>query len=361
MSKEPIRIGIIGCGWIANAKHLPSLTRQSNAHIRALCDILPDRAEKARQEYGAKHAYSCVDYRKVIDDKNIDAVVICTPNNTHAEITIAALDAGKHVLCEKPMAHDYEDALRMHQAAENSSCLLSIAFQNRFRTDSQYLHQLSRNGYFGDIYRIRASALRRRGVPTWGVFLNKSVQGGGPLIDIGSHALDLSFWLLNDYSVKYVAGNCFHKLSELENAANQFGPWNPEVFEVEDSASAMIVMNNGAIITLDCSYAINLEVPFERPCVTLCGTKAGAEMGNPLRLNADVGGRLQSTTVDLETGGHPPDGRQETAGEMEARLFLEAIIHNTTPYVKTSEALMVSRVVDAVYESSTTGLPVVFN
>jgi predicted dehydrogenase len=361
MSIKKLKIGVIGCGEIAAAKHLPSLKKQEEAELVGFCDIMKSKAEEAKHKYGTEHAYACTSYETLLNDESIDVVYVCTPNNTHSEITIKALQAGKHVMCEKPMANSYANAEKMFLAAAKSKKKLSIAFQNRFRADSQYLFKLAEEGYFGEIYRVKAFALRRRGVPTWGVFLDKEIQGGGPLIDIGSHALDLSFWLMKNYDVKYVVGNCYHKLSGMKEAANRFGSWDPDRFEVEDSAFATIVMKNGATVMLETAYAINMDVSFERPGVTVCGTKAGAEMGKELVLNSEKYGRLHTTCVDLELGGHMPGGKQESPGEMESRLFIDCILKDTDPFVKPHEALVVSRVVEAVYASSKSGQPVFFD
>src|SRR5690606_5947789 len=148
----------------------------------------------------------------------------------------AALEAGKHVMCEKPMAKTAEGAERMLEAAERTGKKLSIGYQNRFRADSQFLKQAIDNGELGEIYFAKAHAIRRRAVPTWGVFLDEEAQGGGPLIDIGTHALDLALWMMNNYKPKAVLGRTYHKLSQRENAANAWGPWDPKQFTVEDSA-----------------------------------------------------------------------------------------------------------------------------
>ncbi|MGV2794855.1 gfo/Idh/MocA family oxidoreductase, partial [Clostridium perfringens] len=143
-----------------------------------------------------------------------------------------------------------EQARQMLDAAKRTGKKLSIAYQNRFRDDSLFLKQVCENGELGDIYFGKALALRRRAVPTWGVFLDEEKQGGGPLIDIGTHALDLTLWLMDNYEPKSVTGSVFHKLGGRANAANAFGPWDPEHFKVEDSAFGCITMKNGATIGL---------------------------------------------------------------------------------------------------------------
>ena len=168
-----------------------------------------------------------------------------TPNVSHCEITVAAFEAGKHVMCEKPMAASTEDAQKMMEAWRKSGKLFTIGYQNRYRTDSLTLKKLCEEGYLGDIYFAKAHAIRRRGVPTWGVFPDKSKQGGGPLIDIGTHALDLTLWMMDNYKPKSVMGKSFEvlgKLLELGNQGNMMGTWDNKTYEAEDSAFGFVTM-----------------------------------------------------------------------------------------------------------------------
>ena len=191
MAKE-FRVGIVGCGGIANGKHLPALKALPNVKMVAFCDLIRERAEKALKEYGAEGAKIYDTYEELVADPTIDVVHVLTPNKAHAPISIAAMEAGKDVMCEKPMAKTAEDARAMVAAAKRTGKTLTIGYQNRFRPDSLYLKKCCEAGDLGEVYYARAHAIRRRAVPTWGVFLNEYEQGGGPLIDIGTHALDLT-------------------------------------------------------------------------------------------------------------------------------------------------------------------------
>ena len=195
MNKK-LHVGIIGCGGIANAKHLPSLKATGRVELAAFCDIIPERAEKTAREYGAADAKVYTDYQALLRDPSIDVVHVCTPNKSHAQISIDALHAGKHVMCEKPMAKTAADARRMVAAAKETGKKLTIGYQYRQKPESAYLKKVIDHGDLGDIYFAEAYAVRRRGTPTWGVFLNEEEQGGGPLIDIGTHSLDLTLWLM---------------------------------------------------------------------------------------------------------------------------------------------------------------------
>ena len=200
---KKVRIGVIGCGGIANGKHMPAEKRNPAAEMVAFCDIIEERALKAREDFGTPECAVYTDYKQLLKDKSIDAVLVLTPNNEHCRITVDALNAGKHVLCEKPMAMNYAEAKKMLDARDKSGKILTIGYQNRFRPDSLYLKKLADDGMFGDVYYAEAIAIRRRAVPTWGVFIDKEKQGGGPLIDIGTHALDLTLFMMNNYEPAY--------------------------------------------------------------------------------------------------------------------------------------------------------------
>ncbi|MBO0476411.1 Gfo/Idh/MocA family oxidoreductase [Vagococcus sp. DIV0080] len=356
-----LKIGIIGCGGIANGKHMPALKQVKEVEMVAFCDIDLEKAEKAKEEFGVAEARAYTNYEDLLKDTSIDVIHVCTPNNSHAEISIAGLHSGKHVMCEKPMAKTSEEGRRMVEAAKETGKKLTIGYQNRFRTDSQYLHQVCADGELGDIYVGKAHAIRRRAVPTWGVFLDEEAQGGGPLIDIGTHALDLTLWMMNNYKPKYVVGNAYHKLSQTKNAANAWGPWNPEKFTVEDSAFGFVTMENGASIFLEASWALNsLEV--DEAKTTLAGTKAGADMRNGLTINGEDRGLLYERQVELETGGVAfYDGEGSDPAVLEAVSWIQAIIEDKDPVVKPEEALVVTEILEAIYESSKTGEPVFLN
>lgn len=179
-ASDIVRVGIIGCGGIANGKHMPALKKVPGVQMVAFCDIIEERAQKAKKDYGTPDAAVYTDYKKLLEDKTIDVVHVLTPNRAHSFITVDALEAGKHVMCEKPMAINSEEAKKMLDAAEKSGKLLTIGYQTRQTAQAQYLKAESEMGTFGDIYFARACAVRRRAVPTWGVFLNEYEQGGGP-------------------------------------------------------------------------------------------------------------------------------------------------------------------------------------
>ena len=355
---DKVRVGIIGCGGIANGKHMPSLKKLKNVEMVAFCDIIVERAEKAKKDYGNENSAVYKDYRELLEDKTIDIVHVLTPNRWHSEITVAALEAGKHVMCEKPMAINSEEAKKMLDAAKRTGKKLSIGYQSRHRPDALYLKKEVECGTFGDIYYAKATALRRRKVPTWGVFLDEYAQGGGPLIDIGTHALDLTLWTIDNYKPKYCVGTAYHKLNDLTDdlIGNALGPWDSNKFTVEDSAFGFIVMENGATINLESSWAIN-SLEAREAVTSFCGTLAGADMINGLRINGVRNGAQYTFTPNLSAEGAAfYDGaKNESAADREARLWIEACVEDKTPFVTPEQALVVTQILEGIYTSAKTG------
>jgi predicted dehydrogenase len=352
-----VHVGMIGCGGIAMGKHLPALAKIPEVRITAFFDISQDRANDAKNQYGTPEAKIYDNVDELLRDPDVHVVHVCTPNDTHAEISIAALEHGKHVLCEKPMAKTAADALKMLETAERTGRKLSIAYQNRFRRDSLWMNEAARNDEFGEIYLAKAHAVRRRAVPTWGVFLDQEKQGGGPLIDIGTHALDLALWMMNNYEPKMVLGTTYRKLAEQGSQANEWGPWDPAQFTVEDSAFAMITMKNGAAVWVESSWALN-TLDVDEAKVTLHGTKAGADMKGGLRVNGEEHGRLY--TKEIQLGSVWDNVVPNDAAEKEARAWIDAILHDREPVVTAKQALVVQQILEAVYESARKGEAVSF-
>ena len=274
---KKIRAAIVGCGFIANGKHLASMARRDDIEVVAFCDLIIEKAQAAAQKFGTSDALVCVDYHDVMARTDIDIVHVCTPNSSHAEISIAALQSGKHVMCEKPMAKTAAEAKAMLDAAKASGKLLTVGYQNRFREDSLFMKNLCESGELGDVYFAKAFATRRRGVPVWGVFMDKEKQGGGPLIDLATHALDLTLWMMENYEPATVLGCTFDKIAKIGSSANIMGPWDPAKFEVEDAAFGLVKFTNGATVMVESSWALNMIVSNEAMTL-LCGTKAGADM-----------------------------------------------------------------------------------
>jgi predicted dehydrogenase len=343
---------------------MPSLSKLKNVEMVAFCDIILERAEKAAAQYGVAGAKVYEDYTKLLEDDSIEVVHVLTPNSSHAPITIAALKAGKHVMCEKPMAKNYAEAKEMLDTAKETGKKLTIGYQNRFRPDSLYLKKACENDELGEIYYARAQAVRRRAVPTWGVFLDEEKQGGGPLIDIGTHALDLTLWMMDNYEPESVTGSVYRKLADTENAANAFGPWDPKEFTVEDSAFGMIKMKNGATIFLESSWALN-TLQVDEAKTILCGTKAGADMmgkGGNLRINGEKFSQTYVQEVDQGAGGVAFfDGAGASAADVEAKMWIDHVLDDSKPLLtKPEQAIVVTQLLEAIYESAKTGKTITF-
>ena len=358
---QRLRIGIIGCGGIANGKHMPSIKAVNRADMVAFCDLVPERAEKAAKEYGTPDAKVYTDYKELLADPTIDVVHVLTPNRSHADLTIDALHAGKHVMCEKPMAKTAADARRMVEAAKETGKKLTIGYQHRHKPESRFLKSVIERGDLGDIYYAKALAIRRRGTPNWGVFLNEYEQGGGPLIDIGTHSLDLTLYLMNNYKPRMVVGT---KYKGVENGecGNPWGGWDKDQHTMEDAAFGFIVMEDGSTITLDATWALNTIEPIQEGSVQLCGSKAGAQIKNGLSINKAEFDRLIEVKPDMAAGGVAfYDGVKETPGITEQRRWIDALENDADPVVLPEQACVVSEILEAIYTSAKTGEPVYFN
>jgi len=356
-----VKVGIIGCGGIANGKHMPSLSRIPNVELVAFCDIIPERAEEAKEKFGTKDAKTYTDYKELLSDPEIEVVHVLTPNREHAQITVDALYAGKHVMCEKPMAKTAADARRMYEAAKATGKKLTIGYQHRQKPESIYAKQYIESGAIGEIYYANCLAIRRRGTPNWGVFLDDEAQGGGPIIDIATHSLDLTLYLMNNYEPELVIGKT-HKKLEHPEAGNIWGDNGVSTTPLEESACAFIRMKNGATIMLETSWALNTSEPIQEGSCVLCGSKEGLQIkNNVLKINKIEFDRQTETTVDTSAGGVAfYAGGNASPSDVEAANWIKSVIDDTDPIVLPEQALVVSEILEAIYESSKTGKPVYF-
>lgn len=373
-SSDKTRVGIIGCGGIANQKHMPSISRLPDVEIVAFCDIIVERAQAAAGKYGAPGAAVYEDYRDLIARDDIEVVHVCTPNSSHAEISIAALRAGKHVLCEKPMAKTAAEARAMLDAYHSSGKLLTIGYQNRYRPNAQFLKKVAANGELGEIYLGKALGTRRRGVPTHGVFLDKAKQGGGPLIDLATHTLDLTLWMMDNYEPETVLGSTFNKLGKIGSGANIMGPWDPDKFEVEDSGFGLVKFKNGATVIVESSWALNQVIAQQDAYIVLCGTKAGADMfpetgpgiltidfdrnrNFNVRVNGENNGKLYIQNYALGGsfigGGEQPEFYPGMFREQE--VWYNAVRNGGELVIKPEQAYTVTLILEAIYKSSDRG------
>lgn len=359
---KKFRTGIIGCGGIANGKHMPTLAKMSDVEMVAFCDIIPERAAEAAKKYGTADARCYTDYRDLLADPAVDNVRVLTQNRLHAEITIAALEAGKHVICEKPMCITADEAKAMIAARDRANKVLAIGYQHKFDADVMYARAEASEGAFGEIYHGKCQVLRRRGAPTWGYFLSEEEQGAGPLFDIATHALDVLLYIMDNYEPRSVLGVTYDKLKNTPDGANAFGNWDAEKFTVEDSAFALITMKNGASIILETSWLLNAVVD-EGVRYSVCGTLAGADnYGGKLKVNSVKHGRKLLTTPDLSAGGVAfYEGASQKPTDLEQRNFFDAI-EGKAELVNTPErALTVTAILEAIKNSAKIGKAVYFD
>lgn len=341
---KPLGIGIIGCGGIAkeHAKayaHFPDACR-----IVAVCDIEPAKAEAFAAEYGSPKVYP--NFAALIEDPAVDVVSVTTPNAFHAAPTVAALAADKHVLCEKPLARNLDESRAMLAAAGRSKAILQIGYQLRFCATAKAL--FADIAELGDIYYARSQALRRRGVPTWGVFTNKELQGGGPLMDIGVHALDLTLHFMGHPKPVSAFGVTADRLAKSPETSNVWGAFDPASFQVEELAVGLIRFENGAAITLESSFLGNWEANGMR--AELLGTAAGAVWTHPeARIIGDVAGQPAPRAL-LADPQHRGDHVESIAA------FLESIKDGLPSQVPVEQAFMVNAIVDALYRSAESGV-----
>lgn len=347
---EPIGVAIAGCGSIAESKYLKNLYKMDGVEC---VGFLGGRAQAYCEAYGAPGARVYASPEELCADARVQAVCVCAPNHAHAALSVAALRAGKHVLCEKPMATALADAQAMARAARESGRLLSVGHQARFGKAAQSLHAACRNGALGQIYFARASMVRRRGVPTWGHFLERARQGGGCLIDLGTHALDLALWLMDDWEPAYAVCSTSRALAGKPTAANRWGAWDSSKFEVEDAAFGFVRMRSGATLTLDCSWALNVPADREGD-VVLCGDEAGAVLSEDrYALNGARDGAFYEDAFSF-------DDDEDAANRRQLEDFFAAIRAGRAPLVTAEQSLQVSRILCALYESAETGRPVEF-
>lgn len=373
MKDGKLQIGFIGCGGIARQKHFPGMI-QTDCDLVGFCDLVAERAESAAKEFGTKDAKVYLDYNELLADPTIDAVHVLTPNVSHCEITVAALEAGKHVLCEKPMAATEADAKKMLEARDRTGKILTIGYQYRHFAENQVAKKVVEDGWLGDIYYAEATNMRRRGVPTWGVFTDKEKQGGGPLIDIGTHALDLTLFMLNNYDVEYVVGTSFEKLGRLLDPEHQGqvgfrgeqNSWDNLTYEVEDFAVGQIKMKNGTVINLKTSWAVNIAPDAGangQATVLLAGTKGGLDtIEQRVRLNHVVAGQQAITYVGQKIAPFLPGfSVGPVPPSVEAEIWVKVLKGEGELFVTADQAYMVTKILAAIYESSKTGKMVYFD
>jgi len=338
---EVIGVGLIGCGSIG-LHHLKKLLEIESARVVAACDLNPQALETAGHEAGISRNSLYGDYGGLLEQSDVDAVVVCLPNRLHSTVTVDALEAGKHVYCEKPMAVNLSEARSMVEAAERSGGKLLIGLQNRFRGDVQALKRHVESGELGDIYYAKCGWLRRSGIPGWGSwFTRKKDAGAGPIYDIGVHVLDLTLWLMSNFDPAAAYASSYAKFGPEKRGLSGWGKPEPDgYFDVEDLATALLKMENGASVSFEASWASHIEKP--RSIATLMGDRAGLD--------------LESMTIyTTEDGGHVDKKIhfEENDPYLEAMShFMDCIKRDEEPLTRPEEMLGLQRTLDMILKSS---------
>ena len=346
-----IKVGIIGTGGIS-VFHAKGYLRDERCEIYAVCDKNENRVKGFAEKHNVQNIFT--DHREMLKLKELDAVSVCTWNNSHAPISIAALKAGKNVLCEKPMAINANEAMEMEKVSKETGKILMVGFVRRFGNDTKILKDFIDDGFFGDIYYTKASYLRRNGFPG-GWFGDIKLSGGGPLIDLGVHVIDLVIYLCGKPKAISVTGTTFNKLGdgkEIKGTKEYTSVDDNGIFNVEDMASAMIKFDNGMVLNVETSFSLNIK----KDCgsIELFGTKAGAKLDPDLELYSRQSGYLVDVIPALET-------RLSFEGLFESEIehFVDCV-HNRCKCLSPAEdGVELMKIIDAVYRSSKKGKEVI--
>lgn len=347
------KIAVIGVGGISEM-HIQSYLRNPNVELYAFCDINEKRLREMGEKYGVCRLFTDKDdMLRALPE--LDAVSVCTWNAAHAPCAIAALNAGKHVLCEKPMAKDAEEAQAMLEAARRAGKLLMVGFVRRYEKGSALLRRLVQEDFFGELYYAKATYLRRNGNPG-GWFGDKSRSAGGPLIDLGVHVIDLTRYLMGNPRPVSVYGATFQKLLDRPGIvtpkayiSTSAGP--DDVCDVEDLASAMIRFENGAVLQVEAAFSLNLKE--DTGSVQLFGTKGGAKLAPELELYSELDGYMTNVT--------PVSPPESFTDEFQAEVdhFVDCFANGAPCRSPAEDGVQIMRILDAVYESARTGHEVI--
>jgi predicted dehydrogenase len=328
VASKTLNVAVIGVGAIAQVSHIPALRRIPGVEIAALCDSDEEKAGRVAQRYGVRRIVDHVD--GLLADQGIDAFVVCTPNYLHAPISIAALEAGKHVLCERPMARSASEAEKMLEAANRAGRILMCAMSHRFRADSQILRTFVARKELGSVFFGKAGWLRQQ--KGWEAKERReqlSVAGGGVLMDLGVQMLDLALWILGGPAVEFVTASAHRRRED----------------EAEDSLSAFLRFAGGGALTLEVSWGLLMEKDFAY--CNLFGEN-GAALWNPLRIHKAMHGSLVNVTPEVDS----PRNVYKQSIENGLGHFVDCVRKGTKPTADGAEMVILMRLVDAIYRSA---------
>jgi predicted dehydrogenase len=331
LARKPLRIGLAGVGVAAQISHIPAIKRTEGLELAALCDRDREKAARVAQKFQVPTATDRLD--DLLEDDSIDAIDVCTPNYLHAPMATAALESGKHVLCERPLARSAEEATLMAKAARKADRILMCAVQHRFRADAHLLRTFVEKGDLGSIFFAKAGWLRQRtewDSDEWR--RQKRESGGGVVLDLGFQMLDLSLWVVGNPKVASVTASVHRSRKG----------------EVEDSAISLLRLDGGATLTLEVTWGLLMEKDFVY--LNLFGSQ-GAALLNPFRIHKGMHGTLVNVTPTLDTS------RNQYKQSTEAQIahFAEALRGKEKPMGHADEILPVMELMDAIYRSAEQG------
>ena len=344
---ETLKVGVIGVGGIAKT-HMPGWAASEHAEVVAGSDLVEPVLQSWATAWGvSKVSTSAAD---IINDPDIDIIDVCTPNMYHADLAIAALNAGKHVICEKPLAPAPADIHRMIEARDRSGKLLMTAQHFRFRGVSQAMKRELETGMLGDIYHARSWMLRRGWIPVRPGFIYKKNSGGGPTIDIGVHILDLTLWFMGNPQPVAVSGVAKKTLGAVPGS---FSTWGnalvPADMDVEDFAAAFVRFDNGATLILEVSWLLHHPTEGEDMQMWLYGTKAGCHWPKGEFYETNLATQQMSDRAIKLT----KDTMEPHA--LECVEFARAVAEGGPSPVPAEQSLQVMSILDGIYRSQETG------
>jgi len=348
------KIGVIGAGSISEF-HLDAYKAHPDVEIAAICDVNEERARAKAEKYGASRVYA--DYRELLAQPDIDGVSVCTWNNSHAEISIAALEAGKHVLVEKPLCKTMEEALAVQEAVRRTGKVLQVGVVRRYGENAEILKQFIDNGEIGEIYYAKASWLRRLGNPG-GWFADVERSGGGPLIDLGVHLIDICWYLMGKPKVKSVSGNTYRKLGNRSNVKYleyyKAADYDPSFNTVEDLANALIRFENGASLIVDVSFTLHGKQNGVE--VSLYGERGGIILEPELKIITEKYDTILELAPQMD---HPAfDFNQGFASEI--AWFVSAMAGEKETLSPVEDGVELMKMLTGIYESARLGREIRF-
>jgi predicted dehydrogenase len=348
-----LRFGVLGAGQISRLA-CPEINRHPHARVVAVSDPHAGRLAELSALLGGVRAVA--DPAGLLSDPELDAIYIATPNALHARFALEALDAGKHVLIEKPFTTNVADAEAVLSRAERMGKLVSVGMNQRFVPDCQRVAALARGGELGRVYQAKAFWFRRSGIPKLGSwFCNRALAGGGALYDIGAHLLDLALFALGRFEPHSVSGQVYSNFGAHGAGEGDWGLSDREhvEFDVDDAATALVRFADGLTVTLDVSWARH-QAEADAMNLVLYGTaaSAGCFPGELYRAAAAKGASDPRSLPDAPLA-YPHQSRFHN--------FVGAILGTESLCVSPSQALSVQRILDAIYESSRLGREVVLS